>query len=77
MTTVYTLPKGTDVSICLKSDKDKQWQGYTTKKELADMKPYESKQTKGSSGALIFHVGKWLILVKKSKCIENQFVSYF
>lgn len=63
----FHIPSGTTVSICKVDDEDRRWKSHTTKRDLLFTNEHRDGSTYGSSGAVIFKEGDWLILTRRER----------
>lgn len=64
-TKMITLKAGSVVSVC-KVDSDKKWSKHVMRKTLTFENEYKTRDTYGSSGAVIYRHGDWLILTRRA-----------
>lgn len=61
------IPTGTLLSVCRTDDARRQWHPHTTHRELVFDAAYRTREVHGSSGAVVFRYGDWLILTRWDK----------
>lgn len=66
---LYQIASGTEVSVCSslrERGPHNPWRSHVTRVDLT-LSEYRTQDTHGSSGAIIFAKGDWLILTRKDR----------
>ena len=67
-----TLPAGTTVSVARVDDPARRWRAHRTRRRLAFVGEYRTPQVRGSSGAVVFREGEWLILTRWNRIKKER-----